>query len=467
MKLKVLLVKPYGVADEIIPPISLGLLATQIRNEHDVRILDALKDKCNAEAVANIAVSEGYNVVGFQSWSKDIHEIKSTCLKIKEENPEVVTITGGIHPSMAPKGTLDFFGECLDFAYVGEGEIGFKMLLNAVSTKDQSPSILASIPGLAWRDGKKIIINENSLINDLDALGFPAWDLMAPSTYPKAPHGAFYRNFPIAPIIATRGCPFPCTFCAARVASGAKLRSRSLEHVLKELEMLYHDFGVREFQIEDDNFTLNNRYVEKFCNALLSSGIRMPWSFPNGIRLDTMERSLLKLMKKAGCYALNFGVEAGSQRVLDMIKKDLTLDQIRSQLTMAKEEGFDIGGFFIVGFPSETKEEIEETVRFACSLPLDRIGVSYFQPFPGTPLYYELVEKGEIDENWANCHHTSLQSLTYIPSTLTAEELQYYRRKMLRAFYFRPTTVVNMLKQVRSPSHLYYMAKRSIRWLSV
>lgn len=467
MKLKVLLVKPFGVADEIIPPISLGILATQIRERHEVRILDALKERLDSEAVSNVVISEGFNVVGFQAWSKDIHEIKATCLKIKASRPEVTTIVGGIHPTMAPEGTLTFFGDSLDYAYQGEGEIGFKMFLELISSGSISVDSLAKVPGLVWRGDTEIRVNQNCLSADLDSFGFPAWDLMPPSSYPEAPHGAFFRNFPVVPMIVTRGCPYPCTFCAAKAASGGKLRSRSLGHVIDELKILYHEFGVREFQIEDDNFTLNNRFVEQFCEALLSLDLKMTWSFPNGIRLDTIDRPLLRLMRKSGCYALNFGVESGTQRVLDMIKKMTTLDQIREQLTMAHEEGFDIGGFFIVGFPTETKEEVEETIRFACSLPLDRIGVSYFQPFPGTPLFYELVEKGEIRENWADIHHTSLQSLTYVPAAITSEELRYLRKKMLRSFYFRPRTFVNMLKQVRSPKHLYYMAKRSIRWLRV
>lgn len=467
MRLKILLVKPYGIADEVIPPISLGILANQIRNEHDVKILDALKEKLDSTAIANIAASEGFNVVGFQAWSKDIHEIKTACIKIKNTSPKIITIVGGIHPTMLPESTIRFFGNCLDYAYHGEGEIGFKIFLNLLGSGNITESSLSNIPGIIWRNNEVIKVNKNSFIQDLDSVGFPAWDLMLPASYPESPHGAFYKNFPVAPIIVTRGCPFPCTFCSAKIASGGRLRTRSLEHVIEELKMLYHKFGVREFQIEDDNFTLDNKFVERLCEVLLSIDLKMTWSFPNGIRLDSIDRPLLRLMRKAGCYALNFGVESGSQRILDMIRKKLTLEQIREQLNMAHEENYEIGGFFIIGFPTETKEEIEETIRFARSLPLDRIGVSYFQPFPGTLIYYELVNKGEISEDWVDKHYLSLQTLTYIPSTITVEELRYLRQKMLRSFYFRPKIFIQMLKQIKSPSHFYYMAKRSMRWLKV
>ncbi|MBI5328507.1 MAG: radical SAM protein [Deltaproteobacteria bacterium] len=379
-RLKILLIKPHGIADELIPPISLGWLATQIRNDHEVKILDALKMGFKADNVAELVAEEKIDIAGFQAWSKDIHEIKKACINIKKLRPETKTLVGGIHPSMMPEGTLRFFGECLDYAYKGEGELGFKQFVDCMALKDFSAASLTKIPGLVWRDGESIRVNDNYFLSDLDAFGFPAWDLMPPASYPKAPHGAFYKNFPVVPIIVTRGCPFPCTFCSAKIASGGKLRSRSLEHVIGELKLLYDQFGVREFQIEDDNFTLNNKFVEEFCRRLLSLNLNMTWSFPNGIRLDTVDKTLLKLMRKAGCYALNFGIESGSPRVLEMIKKMITVDQIKEQLTMAHEEGFDIGGFFIMGFPTETKEEIEQTIKFACSLPLDRIGVSYFQP---------------------------------------------------------------------------------------
>jgi radical SAM superfamily enzyme YgiQ (UPF0313 family) len=465
LKPKILLVKPYGVADEIIPPISLGLLATQIRDKFDVRILDALKEKMDSAAVTRLAVSHGFNMVGFQTWTKDIHEIKTTCTKLKEVSPEIVTIVGGIHPTMVPERTLVFFGPVLDYAYQGEAEFGLKALMDLYQSGDVSAASLSKIPGLIWREGEIIHLNENCRLADLDSAGFPAWDLMPPSSYPKAPHGAFYRNFPIAPIIITRGCPFSCRYCSAKAASGGKLRSRSLNHVLDELTLLQRDFGVKEFQIEDDNFTLNNRFVEQFCDGLATRGLKFSWTFPNGIRLDTVDRALLKQMKQAGCYALNFGVESGSQRVLDMIKKGLTLEQIKEQITLAHEVGFYIGGFFIVGFPGETREEIEQTIKLSCALPLDRIGVSYFQPFPGTSFFDELVKKGEIPVDWAERHHSSLHNLTYVTETLTAQELQRLRRKMLRSFYFRPQIILNLAKQVNSLDHFYYMAKRSIRWL--
>jgi anaerobic magnesium-protoporphyrin IX monomethyl ester cyclase len=465
MKMNVLLIKPFGVADEIIPPISLGYLATQIRDNHDVKIIDALKDNLDAASIANIVAEESVNVVGFQAWSKDIHEIKKICVTIKAVSPGTITIVGGIHPSMVPEGTIKFFGDCLDYAYQGEGEVGFKQFIDCIARGDHAKAEFQKVNGLVWRDDKEIRVNPNCLIKELDTFGFPAWDLMPPDGYPKSPHGAFFHNFPVAPVIITRGCPFPCKFCAAPTASGTKLRYRSVEDVIEELTMLKENYGVNEFHVEDDNFTLNKKFVKKFCERLLSSGLNMSWGFPNGVRLDTMERSLVRLMREAGCYALNFGIESGSPRILKMIKKMLDLEQIEEQLIMVHEEGFDIGGFFIIGFPTETKEEINETIKYACSLPLDRIGVSYFQPFPGTPLYYDLIEKGEIREDWADYNHTSLHNLTYLTPTLTEKELRYFRRKMLLSFYLRPKIFTSMLRQIKSTSHLYHVTKRSIRWL--
>ncbi|MBW2066400.1 MAG: radical SAM protein [Deltaproteobacteria bacterium] len=464
--MRVLLVKPFDVSDEVIPPISLGWLAAQIRNGHEVRVLDGLKERRKWGEISGFVQRENIDVVGFQVWTKDIHNVRNTSRAIKSINPETKIILGGCHPTVLPEATMRFFGGSIDFAFQGEGEVGFKLLLDTLNAKG-GPTNFEEIPGLVWRDGYDIRVNRNTFIRDLDALGFPAWELMPPSTYPKAPHGAFYRNFPVAPIIVTRGCPYPCTFCSARVISGSRIRSRSVGHVIEELSMLYHKFQVREFHIEDDNFTQNRGFVESFCESLLSKEIRMTWGFPNGIRLDTVDRALFKLMKRAGCYALNFGIESGSPRILKMIKKKIHLEQIREQLTLAKEEGFDVGGFFILGFPTETVEEMEQTISFARSLPLDRIGVSYFQPFPGSTLYDELVEEGQIAEDWVNHHHTTLHDLTYVSPTTTAEELRRVRRKLLVSFYFRLGILGGLLRQVKSHKHLYYMTKRGIRWLRV
>ncbi|MBW1998357.1 MAG: radical SAM protein [Deltaproteobacteria bacterium] len=462
--MKILLVRPFGVSDEVIPPISLGWLATQIRDQSRVEILDALRLRIRGETIAEMIRKNDIDVVGFQVWTKDLRRVKLLSKAIKSRRPGTKIIVGGCHPTVLPEETMRFFGDTIDFAFQGEGEIGFKLFLDALSS-DMNSKNFEGIPGLVWKEDRQIRINRNGFIQDLDKVGFPAWDLMPPSIYPRAPHGAFYKNFPIAPIIVTRGCPYPCTFCSARSISGNKIRTRSVESVIEELSMLRGKFGVREFHIEDDNFTLNREFVESFCESLLRKDIRMTWGFPNGIRLDTVDRALFKLMKRAGCYALNFGIESGSPRILKMIEKKVHLEQIREQLTLAKEEGFDIGGFFILGFPTETREEMEETISFARSLPLDRIGISYFQPFPGSRIYEQLLDQGEIEEDWANHHHSTLHDLTYVTSSTTTEELRKMRRKLLVTFYFRPTTLKGLFGQVRSCSQLYYMVKRGIRWL--
>ena len=235
--MKVLLVKPFGVADEIIPPVSLGWLATHIRERHNVKILDALKEGMNGATIAKIVQRENIDVVGFQLWTKDIYNVKEISNIIRSVKPSTKIIVGGIHPTSLPEGTMKFFDNSIDFAYQGEGEVGLKMFLDVIAS-NEGASAFKEVPGLVWRDGANIKVNNNVLSEDLDSLGFPAWDMMAPSTYPKAPHGAFYRNFPIAPIIITRGCPFPCTYCSASIISNGKLRSRSVEHVIEELNML-------------------------------------------------------------------------------------------------------------------------------------------------------------------------------------------------------------------------------------
>jgi radical SAM superfamily enzyme YgiQ (UPF0313 family) len=179
---------------------------------------------------------------------------------MKDFNRDVATIVGGAHATNAPDHTMKFFGrDLLDFVFIGEGEIGFPKFLeefDALGGPD-----FKKVPGLGWMEEGRLRINPRIQAQNLDTLGMPAWDLIMPETYPFSPHGVVSKNFPIAPVMATRGCPYLCTFCAS---AGTKLRTRSVDLVLEEVRLLYHHHGIREFHMVDDNFTLDMDYAKEF-----------------------------------------------------------------------------------------------------------------------------------------------------------------------------------------------------------
>lgn len=457
--MNILLIKMNSAADEIIPPISLGYLASSVKNEHKVEILDCLKENLSIKEVSEI--SKSFQVIGISLFTKDIALCKKYLSEIKKENPKSITILGGPHPSAVPKETLSLFKGLCDFIFVGESEIGFPKLINYLV--NGTPP-LSEIEGLGYFEGESIKINPSICPEDIDKFNV-AWGLIPPNKYPMAPHGAFFKQYPIAPIITSRGCPFLCTFCGGHIVSGRKIRQRSIQNVMEEIGLLYNQFGVREIHIEDDNFTFRKGYVLEFCKRLKESFPDITWTCPNGVRIDTLDEEMVSAMKDSGCYALSIGIESGSNHILKAMKKSLSVEKIKEKIEMLNKFGIDINAFFILGYPGETKSDIEKTINFALSLPLKRASFANFQPLPGTEAYYDLLNKGLLKIDHWEKFSPSLQSTIWSPPNLSVSELAWYRRKALLKFYLRPKIIWNFIKGIKSFEHLFYIAKRAIRWL--
>jgi anaerobic magnesium-protoporphyrin IX monomethyl ester cyclase len=463
MSLTVLLFKLNLEADEQIPPISLGYLAASTPR-HDIRIIDGQKDSFDEKALVEYCRRNSVDVLGIQAMTKDLPASRKLLRFVKTALPDLITTVGGVQSSLMPQETLQFYGNSTDCVFAGESEIGFSRWLDAL---ERDGSVGGDdIPGLVWRrnDGS-IGLNQPEFINNLDDIPFPRWDLMPPASYPYAPHGGFLKQYPVAPIITSRGCPFSCTFCSAPVLCNRRIRFRKLDNIFAEINLLHDKYGVREIHIEDDNFSLRRSFVLAFCRRMRENGRAITWAFPNGIRLDTLDDEVLKAMRDAGAYLLNFGIESGDDETLIRIKKKLTTAQIREKVALARKYGFLTGGFFIIGFPWETEAHVKRTFRFARSLDLDHAAFSYYQPFPGTELSRELQERGEFAIDLES-FPTSLHDITYVPKGITRQRLHRLRQFGLASYYFRPTTALGILRRVRSFEHLGYIVKRGIRWLA-
>ena len=464
-RLKVLLMKPYSRSDELIPPFGLGYLATAIRDQHDVKILDGIKDKLSSDKFRSLLQEEPYDVIGIQIFTFHVASVRDYIKVAKEILPGAKIILGGPHPSCSPYNIFDFFSD-IHWAFKGEAEIGLSQLLDFISSNRTSADNLSGIPGLVWRNRGETIVNPQIFVEDLDQFGIPSWDLLRPDKYPLAPHGAFFKNYPIAPIIVTRGCPFSCTYFAGYLVSGKKIRRRSVDKVIEEIKILYHKYGIREIHIEDDNFTMYNDLVYDFCKKLKENNLKITWTCPNGVRLDTLTKDLLITMKDAGLYSISVGVESGSDRILRDMKKSLTKEKTREKVQLIKDCGLEVSGFFIIGYPTETREDIMETINFARSMDLKRAGFSLFKPFPGTEATRQLIEKGELkemsDEDWA---HFVLADAVYAPRGFTRKEMRKLRRKALMKFYFRPKIIWRFISEIKNFQHFKIILKRIYSWL--
>lgn len=462
-KLKVAFIRVNCIADEIIPPLHFGYLAASLPNSYQITLIDMLRDGISNKLLTKKIRDGNFDLICFSSYSKDITNIRNLSLSLKENCPNSLIVLGGVQPSLMPKATMKYVEPGIDFCFAGEGEESLPMFIKETGCKDFSYKIIGKIPGLIFKHEGEIKINKPQFIEDLDSIPFPKWDIMPPATYPKSPHGAFFRHFPYAPMIASRGCPFPCTFCSAPVLSGKKVRFRSIENIIEEIEILKKNYDVNEIHFEDDNFSLTKKFVNDFCEALLKNNLNIAWCFPNGLRLEKLDINILRLMRRAGCYSMNVGVESGCDDILKRIEKKTTAQALKENISRVKKAGMDIGGFFIIGFPGETRENILQTIRFATSLELDRIGVSYFQPLPGSKEFNNLVSSGKFTYD-LSLMKPSLHTISYVNDNLTARELYWLRRKAFFAFYFRWKIIIKLAGEVRNLSHFWSIAKRGIRW---
>jgi radical SAM superfamily enzyme YgiQ (UPF0313 family) len=297
-------------------------------------------------------------------------------------------------------------------------------------------------------------------VRDLDKLPWPDWELLNPAEYPDAPQGGFGKAFPMAPISVSRGCPMACTFCGGKSIYGDGFRTRKIDSVIDEIRMLQTRFGVREIMIQDDNLTYDKPLVLEFCRKI--KPLAIDWNCLNGIRLNPVDEEIAFAMKDAGCYAVGVGIESGSQTILNDMRKGLTLEMIAEKINILKRNKIWITGLFIIGYPTETEEDVLKTIAFANSLPIEKAAYANFLPLPGSPVFDQLRTSGHLDD--FDISHMSYYkaSKSYSPH-LTADDTNRLLRKATLSFYFRPKVLLRMMAQIGSLPNLLHILTRFAR----
>ena len=318
----------------------------------------------------------------------------------KEVNPDILTVMGGPHVTLVPKEFLEEAKD-VDVAVIGEGEYAMLEVAQAFEDKKQ----LSEIQGIVYRKKEKVIVNPSrALIENLDELPYPAYDLVDMEHYLN-PKKIGYRSFQDRAIsmITSRGCPFNCCFCAVHLHMGQKFRAHSAQYVLDHIQYVVDKFKVKNIFFEDDNLTLDVKRFEAICDGIIERNIKIGWETPNGVRADCLNMELLKKMKQSGANSIFVGVESGDQQILDnVICKSLDLKHVVEFAKDAKQIGLKTGAFYIIGFPGETKENMHRTVDFALGLKRDfDVGMHLFMATPsyGTRLYEECKAKGYLQQN--------------------------------------------------------------------
>jgi len=442
MNKNILLIAPTSnITSLLTPDVGLGFVASALRaGGFEPLFIDMKRDAMSVSDIINNIRKKKYTMVGVKIFSSFLPEANELMDAIKKELPQTKIVIGGPHPSFAFEEALDTCPSA-DVAVMGDGEDAVVQIANAFN----NGSNLGEIEAISYRENGKVKINAKRAFLDMEKAPIPAWDLMDPRWYSGYhPFWFLSRGKNIANISVSRGCPFQCIFCSDFMVSGHKVRYRKLDDVIDEIKMLTGQYEVDEINIIDSIFTINRKYAYEFSNRLVRENIKVEWATPYGTRLDTLDEELLQAMESAGCYGTAVGIESGSSSMLEFMKKGISKEKIREKVNFIKEvSGIMVSGTFIIGFPTETKEQMQETIDFACELPLDMAVFNLFRPTPGTWISGYMRENDPTAaQDWVNI---TLEAASYTPQGMTREELLKWYRKAYRSFYFRPKIFWNYL----------------------
>jgi len=436
------------------PPLGLGYLAAVLRQAgHNVVILPPRNFTASPDRFVASVREYQPDIVGLSFLTPSLPAVRDWVHAIRAWNPKISVVLGGPHTTALPEHTLEYTGA--DYAVLGEGETVFQRLVDSVA--QGSAVAHAGVVSRSMPPGKT---ERAPLIEDLDSLPFPAWDLIRPEQYPPTPHGAFYRRFPVAPVITTRGCPFDCSFCASKATWSRRLRCRSPENVVDEIAYLVRRHGVREIHFEDDNLTARKDHVAAICECLLSRGLDITWTCPNGVRIDSLDRDLLHLMHRSGCYMLGLGIETGSQSLSDAAGKHLDLSCLEEKVYLMKGIGIEPYGFFLFGLPGETLETAQQTVDLACRLPFDQVHFGHLVPLPGSRIFADWPGSRDLDSVPWDHFDYKVRTL-WRTEALSAGEIARIRRKAWLRFYLRPRHFLKMVSKIR-PRQIPFLLERIV-----
>lgn len=415
-----------------VPPLNLMYLAAALEKASmSVKIVDDDLYHAGFDKLANLASKIDPVVVGVTATTATLKNALKYVKSIKKALPDALTVIGGPHPTFMPSETLKT-EDGLDAVVIGEGE---ETIVNIAEEYENAEfKNFPEVKGIVYQNNGKINATPpRPLIQDLDDLPFPARHLIPFNEYKTSQSQA-------GGMITSRGCVFSCNYCSSSLIMGKKFRGRSPENVVDEIEELVYKYGVRDIAFLDDIFMLNKRRARAIADEIKKRDIDL--SFVTSSRVDTVNRELLECLKNAGMSTLYCGVESGSQRVLDLMGKGITIKQAEDAIKAAKDVDINVLGSFILGYPGETSEEMDQTIDFSIKLDPDYSQFSILTPFPGTPIYYDLKKESLLaTEDWSK--YTVLDSIVnYEKMGLSKKLVERKLNKAYLKFYTRPKYLI-------------------------
>lgn len=467
------------------PPLGLAYIAgILLQDGFEVEIKDLLTEgaKCREltgegfirlglpeRDIERLLSNKAPKIVGI---SNNFTSFSSDCIRlarlVRKALPDSLIVLGGAHASMEPE-TLLSTG-VVNVVVKGEGELIFRDLVKAVF--EEGLESARKISGTVWAIEGKIIDNGNRQpIADLDMIPFPAYQLLPMHQYiwQRRANFAVVMRRPVGHMITTRGCPYDCIFCST-TKHFKEFRKRSPENVLTEMKMLMRDFGIREFHFHDDNFMADPEHVHTLCQKIIQEKLDIRWQVSQGINSVLLDEELLGLMHKSGMYRMGFPIESGCEKTLRFIAKVINLNRVKRLIEKCNYLGIYCFGCFMIGFPEETREELNETIDFIIKSNLDYVKICITQPLAGSRLYlvFQRLLLCDKEKKKASTYEYTIYDTAYFK----AEELNRIRLEILRAFSRQ--RIKNLFKaggmrrfifpKLRSLENILYFVK--VSWLA-
>jgi len=441
------------------PPLGLLYLAAYLQknSKHQVEILDCQVEKLDYKQIENKIQEQNPDAIGLTTMTFTLIDVLNIAKITKKINPEIRTILGGPHIDIYPKETIKQSN--IDYLVLGEGEKPLKNLLDNINPLNN----LHQIKSIVFKDNGEIINTGRAELNqDLDSLPFPARHLTPYQKYSSV----LSKVKPITTMFTSRGCPYKCLFCD-RPHLGKFFRARSAKNVVDEIEEC-QKMGIKEILIYDDTFTVNRQRVMDICSEIQKRNLDIHWDVR--ARVDTVDKKLLEIMKKSGCQRIHYGVEAGTQKILNVLRKGITLEQVEKAFKLSREIKLETLAYFMIGSPTETKKDILKTIKFAKKINPDFTHITITTPFPATDLYRMGLEQ----KIWPNDHWQKFAEnprANFISPVwekiLSKEELVLLIRKAYRTFYFRPKYLLKRLFKLTSFEELKTKSKAAWGMLKI
>jgi radical SAM superfamily enzyme YgiQ (UPF0313 family) len=450
----------YGV-----PPMGMLHIAAELQREGvEAHVLDAEIEGLTVKEMVQRILDVNPDLVGFSVMTPQLHSALEASVYLKQARPSMIVVLGGAHISSTHEDTFSF-ADCFDFLVYGEGEMTMREIIAQLRQGGQLPDCLQGIAGVIYRDtnGKIVKNGPRAWVMELDQLSRIDYDMLNISNYriPTLP------GPPVIGMMISRGCPFKCTYCDAPTTTGKKIRFHTPERAVEDIRYYQERYGVKAFSFRDSTFTANRKWVIKFCEALLASkGPETHWRC--NTRVDVVDDELLGLMRRAGCYTINFGVESGHPVILKNIKKDVSVERIAKAHELTRKHGIRTYTTLLVGSIGETEETIRTTMKVVenirPSLAMYFVTIAY----PGTHLYEEAVAKKMVEPRWwVNDYWDPRKNTAFEKRwgwsagagalTIPGFDAEKWQKRATRSFYLRPRFVWDTLAfTVKNPYFLRY-----------